>query len=45
MGKGSGEVRLKGENSKDSAMKAMEEFGGVDISVQNAGIITIATVE
>ena len=26
-------------------MKAVEEFGDVDISVQNAGIITIATVE
>ena len=25
--------------------KAVEEFGSVDISVQNAGIITIATVE
>ena len=26
-------------------MKAVEEFGDVDISVQNAGIITIAAVE
>lgn len=26
-------------------MKAVEEFGDVDIFVQNAGIITIATVE
>ena len=25
--------------------KAVEEFGRVDISVQNAGIITVATVE